>query len=73
MNASKLSPEQIEQLTQFLNVTMNFIKTTAGIANNAAWQPVSMQWTKSESILAIVRISRAALPQPVSSSVASIC
>lgn len=37
MNASKLSPEQIEQLTQFLNATMNLIKTTAGIANNAAW------------------------------------
>ena len=37
MKASKLSPEQIEQLTHWLNTTTHFIKTTACIANNAAW------------------------------------
>ena len=37
MKASKLPPEQIEQLTHLLNCTTHFMKTTAGIANNAAW------------------------------------
>ena len=37
MKASKLPPEQIEQLTQLLNRTTNCVKTTMCIANNAAW------------------------------------
>ena len=37
MKASKLSPEQIEQLTHLLNCTTHFVKTALGIANNAAW------------------------------------
>lgn len=36
MKASKLSPEQIEQLTQLFNATTHFMKT-ASICNNAAW------------------------------------